>query len=172
VVDETTGAARLAATPDETIERALHALIQRVGEQTLALSFNTAIAGMIEFVNHATAAGNGLTKDQAGRFALVLCPYAPHIAEELWTKSGHAGLCSLHAWPAFDPAKLAASEVEVPVSVNGKVRARLMIPAATARDAKALEAFAVEHAEVKALLGGRPTKKIIAVPGKMVNLVV
>jgi leucyl-tRNA synthetase len=143
-----------------------------VGEQTPALSFNTAIAGMIEFVNHATSVGKGLTKDQAGRFALVLCPYAPHIAEELWSRTGHEGLCSLQPWPAFDPAKLVASEVEVPVSVNGKVRARLMIPAATAGDAKALEAFAVDHAEVKALLGGKPTKKIIAVPGKMVNLVV
>jgi leucyl-tRNA synthetase len=171
LIDERTGATRLAGESDAGLEREVHKLIKKVTEDIDRLSFNTAIAAMIEFVNAATAPHATLTKDQARRFTLVLCPFAPHIAEELWSRLGEQSFASLTQWPSFDASKLVESEVEVPISVMGKVKTRVLVPIATAQDAKLLEAFTREHAEVQRVLEGKAVKKIIAVPGRMVNFV-
>ena len=178
-VDEATGAVRVAEQKDNELERHLHRLIKKVGADIERLAFNTAIAAMIEFTNAATPAGPGqkaggaLTRDQLERFLTVLSPFAPHIAEEVWDKLGNKarGFACHQKWPAFDPAMLVDSEVEIPVSIMGKVRTRILLPAEAAKEPKTLEAAAMAHAEVQKLIAGKEVKKIIAVPGKMVNLV-
>jgi leucyl-tRNA synthetase len=180
MIDEQTGATRLAPTSDEKLERQLHHTIKKVGDDIEKLACNTAIAAMIEFVNAATSSAGGggthetpaLSRDQAERFLLILSPFAPHLAEEVWHRLGHTDSIVRAAWPAFDPAMLIASEVEVPVSVNGKVKVRILVPASSAADAKSLEAFAMAQESVRALLGDKPAKKVIAVPNKMVNFVI
>jgi len=171
-VDENTGDLRAAPAPDEALERGLHRVIAKVAADIDRLSFNTAIAALIEFINAVTSADKGpgaLTKDQIARFALVLSPFAPHLGEELWMRTGGAGLASLQAWPVHDEARLRDSQVEVPVSIMGKVRSRVTVPASA--DAKATEAAALADPKVKELIEGKAIKKVIVVPGRMVNVV-
>ena len=176
-VDERTGEVLAAAEPDPKLERLLHRTIHKVGEDIEKLSFNTAIAAMIELVNAATrpqsledATKGGLTRDQLLRFAKVLAPFAPHFADELAEKLGVAGGLLGHAWPAYDPAMLVDDEIEMPVQVQGRIKARLMVPAAA--DAAAIEALALADADVVAAIAGRPVRKVVVVPRRMVNIVV
>ncbi len=178
-LDEARGVPLLARLPDPAIERALHRTIKKVGDDIDRLAFNTAIAAMIEFVNAATRPttlanpeDGGLTRDQMERFIQVLAPFAPHLAEEVWARLGHGTLVAHATWPVADQAMLVDSEVEVPVQVLGKLRARIMVPSAIARDAAQLEAYARSHAEVVPLIEGKPIRRVIAVPGKLVNFVV
>jgi len=175
-VDERTGALLLAAKPDPKVEKLLHRTIAKVGEDIGRLSFNTAIAAMIELVNAATRptdladpSKGGMTRDQLLRFAAILWPFAPHVADELAERLGRAGGLIDEAWPAFDPAMLVDDEVELPVQVQGKVRARIMVPAKAA-DAE-VEAIALAHPQVVPHLGGKAPRKVIVVPGRMVNIV-
>ncbi|MCC6382972.1 MAG: class I tRNA ligase family protein [Dehalococcoidia bacterium] len=166
-VDEQTGSPRVAPAADASIERLLHRTVAKVEGDIERLAFNTAIAAMIEFVN--AAAGTGLTRDQAGRFALTLCPFAPHLAEELWSKLGNTSLASLAPWPGYDEAMLREDSIEYPVQVQGKVRARINVSAAA--DAKSVEAAALADGEVQKYIAGKPVKKVIVVPGKLVSVV-
>ena len=168
-VDEQTGALKAAAAPNPAVERQLHKTIAKVDADIPRLAFNTAIAAMIELVNSATSAG-GLTKDQIERFALILAPFAPHMAEEIWSKTGHTHSLACEPFPQADPKLLVDDEVEIPVSVNGKVRTKIVVK--TGLDRATLEAAAMDDEKVKAVLEGKAVKKIIAVPGKMVNVVV
>ncbi len=173
-VNEQTGELKATTEASTGLEKQLHRLIAKVGGDIERLAFNTAIAAMMEFVNGATSADKGqgsLTRDQVARFAQVLAPFVPHFAEELWSRVA-SGSVVTQTWPTIDPKMLVDDEIEVPISVNGKVKTRIMVPAAQAKDAKALEAFAMAHAEVVATIAGKSVKKVIAVPGKMVNLVV
>jgi leucyl-tRNA synthetase len=184
-VDERTGELLLAANADAKIEKLLHRTIHKVADDIERLSFNTAIAAMIEFVNAATRPQSltdptqgGLTRDQLARFATILWPFAPHIADEIGSKLGisatthEAMRVSLanEPWPAVDPMKLVDDEVEMPVQIQGKIKARLMVPAKA--DAAAVEALALAHADVVAAIAGRAVKKVVVVPGRMVNIVV
>jgi len=180
-VDERTGEILAAARPDAKIERLLHRTIQKVGEDIEKLSFNTAIAAMIELVNAATRptgladpSQGGMTRDQLGRFARMLWPFAPHLADELGARLGvvsmQTGGFFGGTWPTYDPAMLVDDEIEMPVQIQGKIKARLMVPAKA--DAAAIEAAALAHAEVVAAIAGRPVKKVVVVPGRMVNIVV
>lgn len=166
VIDEATGAPRLADRADEAAERELHRTIARIGPQIEKLSFNTAIADLIKFVNAAPAAG--LARSQAERFALILAPFAPHIAEEMWSRLGHAGSLAHEPWPTYDEGMLRDSTVEIPVQVNGKLRERVTVAAGA--DVKALEAAGLEAARPH--IEGKSVKKVIVVPGKLVNVVV
>lgn len=173
-VNEQTGELKATSESATALEKQLHRLIAKVGGDIERLAFNTAIAAMMEFVNAATGADKGqgsLTRDQVARFAQVLAPFVPHFAEELWSRVA-SGSVVTQAWPAVDAKMLVDDEIEVPVSVNGKVKTRIMVPSAVAKEAKGLEAFAMAHAEVVATIAGKPVKKVIAVPGKMVNVVV
>ena len=167
-VDEQTGAVRTVEKADVAIERLLHRAVAKVEGDIERLAFNTAIAAMMEFVNAATSAG-GLTRPQIERFTLMLCPFAPHLSEELWAKLGKSSLASTEAWPGYDPALLRDESIEMPVQIQGKVRARITVPAGA--DAKAIEAAALADSEVQKHTAGKPVKKVIVVPGKLVNIV-
>ncbi|MFO0856284.1 MAG: class I tRNA ligase family protein [Phycisphaerales bacterium] len=173
-VDEESGKIKLADTANSQTEKLLHRLIKKVGDDVERLSFNTAIAAMIEFVN--AAGGSPITRSQMERFILVLAPFAPHLAEEVWSKLGHAagtrdGGVLAQPWPTFDPTMLVDDEIELPISVMGKVRARITVSTNVAKDPKALEAAAMADAKVQELIAGKEVKKVIVVPSKMINLV-
>ena len=176
-IDERTGEALCAANPDPAIEKLLHKTIAKVGEDIERLAFNTAIAALIELVNAATRSTGmsdptqgGMTRDQLERFARILWPFAPHAADEIALRLGIEGGLHRAAWPEFDPAMLAESEIEIPVQVQGKLRARIKVPAAAS--AAEIEAIALADPGVVPHLGGKPPKKVIVVPGRMVNVVV
>ncbi|MEO1129712.1 MAG: leucine--tRNA ligase [Planctomycetota bacterium] len=168
VIDEEAGTLTLRDAPDDGTEKLLHRTIAKVGEDIEQLSFNTAIAAMIEFVNAASKAG-GLSSDQLDRFARVLAPFAPHLAEELWSRLGHPPSIVDAPWPAFDDAMLTDDEVELPVQILGKVRAKITVPADA--DQKAVESLALQNERIAALLEGKTVRKVIIVPGRLVNIV-
>ena len=157
------------AEPDKDTLRVLHRTIQKVGEDTDGLRFNTAISAMMEFVNHVTKL-EVRPRAVLDPFVLLLAPYAPHIAEELWAALGHGTTLAYEPWPKFDPALTKADEIEIPVQVNGKVKARLKVPAEVT-DAD-LEAAAIADATVQAAIAGKTVKMVKVVPKKLVNIVV
>jgi len=161
--------ALLADEPDRQIERALHRLIKKVGADIEAMKFNTAIAAMMEFVNAVFKAGR-ISKDQAERFVLVLSPFAPHIAEEIWERLGHAESLAYEPWPAYDPAMLAEETLQLAVQVNGKVRSRISVPAGASEDEAIAAALADER--VASAIAGKQVVKKIFVAGRLINLVV
>ncbi len=167
-VDEETGALAPAAAPDPKVERLLHRTIARVQQDVERLAFHTAIAAMMELVNEATAAG-GLTRDQMERFVLVLAPFAPHLAEELWSRLGHAATLAREPWPRWDESMLAEETIELPVQVAGKVRARIRVDAAA--DGAGVETAALADERVRAAIGARTVRKVLVVPGRIVNIV-
>jgi leucyl-tRNA synthetase len=156
--------------PEKETLRFLHRTIQRVTDDLEGMRFNTAIAAMMEYTNHLTPL-SVRPRSALEPFVLVLAPFAPHLAEELWRALGHTQTLAYEPWPKYDPELVRAEEVEVPVQVNGKVRAKLNVPAGL--DAKALEQAVLGDERVKALLEGKSVKKVIVPPrGGLVNIVV
>jgi leucyl-tRNA synthetase len=156
-------------SPDKETLRLLHRTIQRVTEDLDGMRFNTAIAAMMEFTNHLTPLAVR-PRSVLEPFVLLLAPFAPHLAEELWHLLGHRESLAYEPWPTFDPALTRAEEIEVPVQINGKVRLRLTVPAEISKDE--LEKTALADERVRALLEGKQVRKVIVVPGKLVNIVV
>jgi leucyl-tRNA synthetase len=170
VVDEETGAVRLLdAKADEPLRRTLHRTIAGVRDDMEAMRFNTAIAKLIELNNALTKLG-GCPLDVAEPLVLMIAPLAPHIAEEMWSRLGHDRSLAFEPFPTADPAMLVDDVVEYPISVNGKVRSRITVP--TDSPADAVEAASLADAKVIAALAGKDPKKVIVVPGRMVNVVV
>ncbi len=172
VIDERTGALRTAEARDEALEKMLHRTIQKVGDDIERLSFNTAIAAMIEFTNASVSDGDGagkLTPDQIERYVITLAPFVPHLAEEIWAKLGHQPSVADAAWPKVDPAMLKDDEIEMPVQILGKVRGRIMVPADA--DQKTTEELALGDEKIKAQLEGKTVRKVIVVPGKIINVI-
>ena len=169
LVSEQTGELNLRAGADQEVERLLHRTIAKVEQDIERLAFNTAIAALVKFVNKGTSSG-GLTRDQTHRFVRALAPFAPHIAEELWHKLGEATSIALAQWPTHDSAMLIDDTVELPISIKGKVRSRIQVPADA--DKATLEAAALADGRIKELIGDRTVRKVIVVPGKMVNIVI
>ena len=101
-------------------------------------------------------------------FVLVLAPYAPHLAEELWQKLGHPQTLTCEPWPKYDPALLVENTVTIVVQVNGKVRTRLDVPVQIGK--AELEKLALTNADVQAFLAGKTIKKVIVIPGKLINI--
>jgi leucyl-tRNA synthetase len=158
------------AAPDRDTLRVLHQMIQKVTEDTEHLRFNTAISEMMKFVNHMT----GLEvrpRSVLEPFVLLLAPYAPHIAEELWTALGHGPTLAYAPWPKFDAELAKADEVEIPVQVNGKLKARLKVSAEVAGQKPALQAAALADAKVQESLAGKTATNVIVIPNKLVNFV-
>jgi leucyl-tRNA synthetase len=159
----------LGGEDDGQVERALHRLIRKVTADIPAMKFNTAIAAMMEFVNTVYKAGS-ISPGQAERFVLVLAPFAPHIAEELWQRLGHDKTLAYEPWPQFDEAMVTEETLEIPVQVNGKLRGRVTVVADISQEDLVLAAMA--EPKVAAAIEGKSVVKRIVVPGKLVNLVV
>ncbi len=168
-VDEATGDLRVVDAPaGADLERALHRTIAKVTDDLDGLRFNTAIAALIELTNALTAL-DALPRPVAAPLCLMLAPLAPHLAEELWQRLGHAESIAYAPWPAYDPALLVEDAVEVVVQVLGKVRGRVVVPAGA--DAAAVEAAVLADDRIRAHIAGRPVRKVVVVPGKLVNIV-
>ena len=163
----------VSATPAQL--KTLHACIKKVTEDLDGMRFNTAISAMMVFVNDAIA---WETKPAAvlREFLILLAPFAPHLAEELWqihsTPDSRPSTASLpySPWPTFNPALLVESEIEIPVQVNGKLRDVIKVPADA--DNAAIEAAALASEKAKPYLAGKTIKKVIVVPKKLVNIAV
>ena len=147
----------------------LHQTIKKVTEDTDTLNFNTAISQMMIFVNEFSKLEK-MPRIAAEAFVKLLAPYAPHLCEELWEVLGNAAPVSLVEWPSYDESCLVENEVEILVQVNGKPRARMMMPADAAP--AVMEALAKENDEVKKNIAGKQIIKVVAVPKRIVNFVV
>ncbi|MED3965668.1 leucine--tRNA ligase [Niallia taxi] len=151
------------------LDKIYHQTVKKVTEDFEGLRFNTAISQMMVFINECYKA-DVLPKAYIEGFVKLLSPICPHIAEELWEKLGSsAGTIAYEAWPAYDEAKMVDDEIEIVIQINGKVKTKLMVPADANKDA--LEQIAMEDSQVKEQIDGKTVRKIIAVPGKLVNIV-
>ena len=151
------------------LETAFHKTVKKVSTDIEELKFNTAIASMMALLNDIAAVGS-LTRDELMTLVRLICPFAPHLAEEMWETLGGKGLCSLAEWPTWDESKTVDSTVEVAVQVNGKVRATIQLPLNCPKD----EAIAAARADAKivAAIDGKTVIKEISVPNKIINIVV
>ena len=151
-------------------EIAINKAIKKVGEDIDTLKANTAIATLMSLVNNFNA--NGCNKAELKVLLTLLCPFAPHICEEIWEQHGFEGLCSLAQWPSYDPKKTVDAEIDMAIQVNGKFRGTMRIAADVDKDtaiAAALETDIVKRQ--LANLGGE-VRKTIVVPGKLINLII
>jgi leucyl-tRNA synthetase len=155
--------------PDKETLRQLHRTIQRVSEDLDTMSFNTAIAAMMEFSNYLTRQ-TVRPRSVLNTFVLLLSPFAPHLAEELWHALSHSTTLAYEPWPGFDAALTKADEIEVPVQINGKLRGKVTVPAGIDQDT--LKQTALADEKIQAQIQGKSIKKVIVVPGKLVNVVV
>jgi leucyl-tRNA synthetase len=174
VIDEETGGARVSdATPDDETRRVLHRTIAAVRADMGSLSFNTAIARLMELANHLTqvvARDGALPREVAVPTVLMVAPLAPHIAEELWARLGHADTLTYESFPIADAAWLVDDTVEIPVMVNGKLRTKVAVPAGA--DTAEHERIARADPRIAEILAGAEVRKVIVVPGRTVNFVV
>ena len=153
----------------EALDRQMHRAIKKVGEDIAGLRFNTAIAELIK-LNNSVTGSTEVPRELAENFTLMLAPFAPHLAEELWHRLGHHKSLARRPWPTYDPAKLIESTLEIPVQVNGKLRDKITV-AADADEATVLAAAAAAE-KVVPYLSGKDVKKRLYVPKKLVNFVV
>jgi len=172
IVDDDTGRLCEAledADADEKTSRLLHQTIKKVGDDIETFNFNTAISAMMIFVNH-------LNKEQVRpksvveNFLLILAPFAPHIAEELWQRLGHDDTLACEPWPQYDKQLIKEKEIELAVQVNGRVRDKIVVAADADEEQISRQALASER--IAAAIAGRDPKKIIVVKSRLVNIVV
>ena len=151
------------------LESIMNKTVKKVSQDIEDMKFNTAIAAMMTCLNEINDVGT-LTKDELSVFLRLLCPFAPHLCEEMWEQLGGEGLCSTAQWPDYDESKCVDDEIEIAVQVNGRVRDRFTVPA----DIEAADAIAraKELDKVKEFTDGMAFIKELYVPGKLVNLVV
>ncbi|PJZ00170.1 MULTISPECIES: leucine--tRNA ligase [Bacillus] len=159
---------KIVKSAGETLERVYHETVMKVTDHYEGLRFNTGISQLMVFINEAYKA-SALPKEYMEGFVKLLSPIAPHLAEELWEKLGHSGTIAYEAWPVYDETKLVDDEVEIVVQLNGKVKAKLQVPADATKEQ--LEQLAQADEKVQEQLEGKTVRKIIAVPGKLVNIV-
>jgi leucyl-tRNA synthetase len=168
--EETSKPATITSDPiPPDFDRQLHRTIKKVGEDITGLRFNTAIAELIK-LNNEISRLKSVPRQLAETFTLLLAPFAPHLAEEIWNRLGHDKSLARHPWPQYDEAKLVETTMELPVQVNGKLRGNVTVPA-TANDQDILGA-AKEVAAVKPWLEGKSIVKEIYVAKKLVSFVV
>jgi leucyl-tRNA synthetase len=154
--------------PDHSVMRKLHQTIRKVGEDIPRLSYNTAVAAMMEYMNALRKGERTPHRDEVAPLVTLVSPFAPHIAEELWEQLGGSGSVFDSAWPTFDPALAAEDSIALVVQVNGKVRSKISV----ARDIteEAAVAAALADPAVAKFVAGAP-RKIIFVPGRLLNIV-
>jgi leucyl-tRNA synthetase len=158
-----------AAQADPEVRRKLHATIKKVGEDVPALSYNTAIAAMMEYMNVLRKGERTPARAEVEPLVQLLAPFAPHVAEELWAMLGHTASVFDSRWPTYDPALLVSDEIELVVQVGGKTRGKVRVPKDVTQEA----AFAAAKADavIGKFITGEP-KKVILVPGRLLNVVV
>ena len=166
------------------LRRQIHTAIKRVTEDIdKRMQFNTAIAAIMEFVNYLYAfrewwdkhkeppiLGFLLLREAIETLILLLAPFAPHIAEEMWERMGNPGTTHQTAWPEYNDEFLKADEIEIVVQVNGKVRQKLSVPAGI--DEESLKVKSLEDPRIQEWTNGKEVKKVIVVPKKLINIVV
>ena len=150
------------------LEKVYHQTVKKVTENYEDLKFNTAISQLMVFINDCYKAEE-LPKEYIEGFVKLLSPVAPHITEELWAHLGHNESITYETWPAFDEAKLVDNEIEIVVQINGKVKTKLMVPTDTSKEQ--LQEIAMGDNDIKEQINGKTIRKVIAVPGKLVNIV-
>ena len=151
------------------MEKLIHKTIKKVGEDYERMKFNTGIAALMSLVNEFYRLGR-VTKGELRILITLLNPVAPHMTEELWEKYGTGGFLSLASWPVYDEEKTKDDEVEIVLQINGKVRDKMMVAAGMDRDG--LQEFVMQSDSAKRLIGEKTVVKVIAVPQKLVNIVV
>jgi leucyl-tRNA synthetase len=144
----------------------MHRTIRKVTEDIEAMRFNTAISAMMVLTNELMKLEH-VPPEPLESLAKLLHPFAPHLGEELWEMLGHAPSVQNQPWPAYDPTLCEEDEVEIPVQINGKVRGRITIP----KDAEQEQAVAAAREALATHLTGKPPRKIIWVPNKILNLI-
>jgi leucyl-tRNA synthetase len=173
LVDEHTGETRVTDDePDTETLRILNRVIAGVRSDYEGLRYNTAAAKLIELNNHLTKVYGsvGVPRSVAEPLVLMMAPLTPHIAEELWAKLGHDTTLAYQPFPVADERYLVAETVEYPIQINGKVRSRVTVPADATNEQ--VEQAALADEKVAATLDGRSPRKVIVVPGRLVNVVV
>jgi leucyl-tRNA synthetase len=171
IVDEQTGDLAQAiqeAEADEATLRLLHRTIRKVGGDIETFDFNTAISAMMILVNHLSKQPTR-AKSVVEKFVLILSPFAPHIAEELWARLGHAQTLACEPWPEYDKELIQEKEIELAVQVNGRVKDRITVPADA--DDEHIKNEALGRARVNAAMGGKAVKKIIVIKPRIVSIV-
>ncbi|MFC6039139.1 leucine--tRNA ligase [Paenisporosarcina macmurdoensis] len=160
---------KIVAANDGKLEKVYHQTVKKVTEDYEGIRFNTAISQMMVFINEAYKAPQ-LPVEYAKGFVQILAPLAPHLAEELWEKLGATETISYVAWPTFDESKLVENEIEMAIQFNGKVRTKIIVSKDFSKDE--LEKAVLADSRVIEILEGKDIKKVIAIPGKLVNIVV
>jgi leucyl-tRNA synthetase len=161
--------ARTDGAPDETVMRKLHQTIRKVGDDIPRLSYNTAVAAMMEYINVVRAHERIPHRAEVEPLVRLVSPFAPHIAEELWERLGHEGSVMDAGWPEYDPALATEEMIEIAVQVNGKTRGKVRVLKEADQDAVMVAARA--DVQIAKFITGEP-KKIIFVPGRLMNIVV
>jgi leucyl-tRNA synthetase len=156
------------AVPNEEQNRILHKTIQAVTQDMENLGFNTAISRLMEFVNYFTSQDSRPLACMEA-FILMLSPMAPHIAEELWQAIGHSESIAYAQWPVFDPRLAQESTIEIPIQINGKIRARISVPADF--EGESIKQAALADERIIKYLEGTSIKKVIVAGKKLVNIV-
>lgn len=153
---------------DDQLEKVYHETVKRVTENFEELKFNTAISQMMVFINEAYKV-NEIERKYAEGFVKLLSPVAPHLAEELWSKLGKAETIAYQSWPEFDETKLVEDEVEIVIQILGKNRVKMLVPKTATKDE--LEELALANEIIQEKIAGQTVRKVIVVPGKLVNIV-
>jgi leucyl-tRNA synthetase len=151
------------------VAQKLHRTIRKVTADTEALQYNTAIAALMEYVNEMRDQG-AASRELLEPLVIMMAPYAPHIAEELWQVMGHEGSVFSARWPSYDEKLASSGDVEIAVQINGKLRSRLVVPRGMAEQDVMSRVLADEA--VKKFVDGQKVKKVIFVQDRLVNLVV
>jgi leucyl-tRNA synthetase len=172
VVDKDTGELDKAvkkAEADEATLRLLNQTIKKVGHDIESLGFNTAISAMMIFVNHLSKQ-TVRPRAVVEKLVLILAPFAPHIAEELWEKLGHTDSLTYEPWPEYDKELIKEKEIELAVQVNGKIRDRIVVSADA--DEGQIKQRALSSKKVVAAMAGKEPKKVIVIKSRLVNIVI
>jgi leucyl-tRNA synthetase len=148
----------------------IHKLNKKIDEDLEATKFNTAVAAFMEFINFALENKNEIGKDVLERFLILLAPFAPHITEELWHQIGHSDSIHLQSWPKWDPELVKEEMIALIIQVNGKLRDKVEVEANISKE-KAKE-LALSREKIKKWIKGKEIKKVVFVPGKLINIVV
>ena len=160
---------KIVGNNDGKLEKIYHQTVKKVTDDFEGLRFNTAISQMMVFINEGYKADK-IPKEYVEGFVKLLSPIAPHVAEELWEKLGHTETITYAQWPTYDETKMVDDEVEIVVQVNGKVRTKMVVAKDSTKEE--LEAAALADESIQKAAEGKQIRKVIAIPGKLVNVVI